>query len=45
METNISRLDLLMLPKVESEKDVLKLEKIVKTMRKNIKEVIKLVLN
>ena len=26
METNITRLDLLMLPKVESEKDVLKLE-------------------
>ena len=37
METNISRLDLLMLPKVESEKDVLKLEKIVKSYEKKYK--------
>ena len=37
MEANISRLDLLMLPKVESEKDVLKLEKIVKSYEKKYK--------
>ena len=37
METNITRLDLLMLPKVDSEKDVLKLEKIVKNYEKKYK--------
>ena len=38
MKTNNSRLDLLMLPKVQSDKDVIKLERIVKRLEKQKKK-------
>ena len=38
MKTNNNRLDLLMLPKVQSDKDVIKLERIVKRLEKQKKK-------